>query len=232
MNKRLILLVTASCLFAASHLFALTIPIDLGPTGVVRPIDPGWVTSTPFAQFNGTPLSGQTIEMNFSFGSEFVRLFSVSSQDFGFVAVLFTSATIVPQVLSGSGFGLDQQGNAISPLGFFHAGSGSINDPQHPAVFMSLQPLQNGPLPPLDLFGATFSVTLPNEPAVTITSAEFALSDGFNNAGAVAPFGIGPGRIPVDIVPDTGSTLALFAIALLALAGIKRKGSIVPGPEE
>jgi hypothetical protein len=206
----------------ASHLFALTIPIDLGSPRVVHPAETGSVLSVQFADSNGTVLNGQNVSFDFVFReARFVHLFSASASEFNFIGYFFLSGSLPSHSLVGNGYAFDAQGKPY--VGSFSgAGVGSLNTPDNPVVIAIVDVFEsdnnntrNGLIPPFDVYGVHFDFTLPDAPDVKITNGEFSLNVGFNDAGRVAPFAIGS-------VPETGSALAMLAIALLALAGSRK----------
>ena len=187
---------------------AIPIWIDLGPSPSLKSH-----TSNPFDGLDGLSLAGQTLSINFRFtNSEFARLFSVTSRSFKSLLTLQTNGSGVVGFLHGTGFLVDQHGNALETpqdLGSASSNNGSL----HAGLF----PFFSGELnSPLDFFGVHFDITLPNRPWLTITGSDFGL---ISDPGHV--FGIGPG-VPPDIVPDAGGTLLLLGISLTGLMAIKR----------
>ena len=182
---------------------ATTIDLDLGT--------PPHVTSkvtNSFDAMNGTALQGQTLSLDFTFSNgEFVRLFTITSTPFVALLKLQTNSPGMVDFLSGTGFLVDQHGNALQPpqqLGSVAGDNGLLA--------AGLFPLLPGDLSrPLDFFGIHFDLTLPVSLSVAITGEEFLLESDGN-----APFGVGPG-VPSDIVPDRGCTALFLAITLAAL---------------
>jgi protein with PEP-CTERM/exosortase system signal len=187
---------------------AIPIGIDLGPSPSLTSH-----TSAYFDALDGISLEGQTLSINFRFtNSEFARLFTVTSRSFKSLLTLQTSGSGVVGFLHGTGFLVDQHGNALeTPQDL---GSASSNDG---SLHAGLFPFFSGELnTPVDFFGVHFDLTLPNRPWLTITGSDFGL---ISDPGHV--FGIGPG-VPPDIVPDAGSTLLLLGISVTGLMAIKR----------
>jgi hypothetical protein len=204
------------CFVAWSASNATPISIDLGPS-------PNITThrDTFFNDLNGTPLQSQTLSLNFLFADgKFARLFSVTDAHF---AVLITLKT------SGSGVGFFQEGST----GFLLNQNGRLGNPEmlgaanptDDSMSASLFPLLSGQFStPLDFFGVHTKLLLPSNPSLTVTGGEFQLVS--FGAGSQDVFGIGPG-VPRDIVPDSGSTLLLFGLTLLALPAIYRQTLIM-----
>ena len=204
---RILATVAIIVLSAAKNVPATTIAIDLGsPSKLTSQID------IPFAALNGVSLNGQTLSLDFMFtNNEFVRLFTVTSPSFISLLTLQTNGSGLVGFLDGTGYLLDQQGNALqTPQGL---GSSSGNDASMDA---GLLPLLSGQLQrPLDFIGIHFDLTLPTNPSVATTGGELKLVSEPNRV-----FGIGPG-VPRDIVPDNGSTLLFFSIVLGGLIAAK-----------
>jgi hypothetical protein len=198
------------CLVAWSASNATPISIDLGPSPhITTHVD------TSFSDLNGTPLQGQSLSLDFLFANaKFVRLFSVTDPQFTVLITLNISGSGDVGVLSGTGFLLDQNGNALgSPEVLGSAGSdGSISVGLLPLLSVQFST-------PLDFFGVHTSLLLPSNSSLTVTGGEFQL---VNAGGSQHVFGIGPG-VPRDIVPDSGSTLLLCGLTLLALPAIYRR---------
>jgi len=65
---------------------------------------------------NGTALQGQTLSLDFTFSNgEFVRLFTITSTPFVALLKLQTDSPGMVDFLSGTGFLVDQHGNALQP---------------------------------------------------------------------------------------------------------------------
>lgn len=187
---------------------AIPIWIELGPSPSLKSH-----TSAPFDGLDGISLAGQTLSINFRFtNSEFARLFTVTSRSFKSLLTVQTNRSGRVGFLDGTGFLLDQQGNALTTPQ--DLGRASDN---HGSMHVGLFPLFSGELnAPVDFFGIHFDLILPNHPWVTITGGEFGL---ISDPGHV--FGIGPG-VPPDIVPDADATLLLLGISVTGLMAIKR----------
>jgi hypothetical protein len=187
---------------------AVPIGIDLGSSPSLK-----WHTSASFDRLNGISLEGQRLSINILFtNNEFARLFTVTSRSFISLLTLQTNRSGRVGFLDGTGFLLDQQGNALTTPE--DLGRASDN---HGSMHVGLFPFFSGELnTPVDFFGIHFDLILPDHPWVTITGGEFGL---ISEPGRV--FGIGPG-VPPDIVPDAGGTLLLLGISVTGLVAIKR----------
>jgi len=196
-------IIAAVSLGAIGSARATTIDLDLGT--------PPHVTSkvtNSFDALNGTVLQGQTLSLNFTFSNgEFVRLFTITSTPFVALLKLQTNSPGTLDFPSGTGFLVDQHGNALQPPQELGSAAGDNG-----LLAAGLLPLLPGDLSrPLDFFGIHFDLTLPVSLSVAITGEEFLLKSDGN-----APFGVGPG-VPSDIVPDGGSTALFLATTLAAL---------------
>lgn len=196
--------------FCAGRAGATTISIDLGASPNI--------TSDHGASFNGlagTSLAGQTLSIDFSFANgKFVRLFSVTSNDFDILVSLQTNGAGQVGFLDGTGYLFDQHGNPLDPPQVLGSASGTDG-----SMAAGLFPLLTGGLQrPLDFFGVHLDLILPNNPSVAITSSDFRL---LSDPGA--PFGIGPGVPPDITAPDTGSSFILLCLASLGLVLARRR---------
>ena len=192
---------------------AITVPIDLG--------NPGTLIVDQRVAFDGldqTSLLGQTLSVDFIFAQgEFARLFTVTSSSFDASVGLQTDSSEFVGFLNGTGYLLDDHGNALHTL---QALGSAASDTGEMAV--GLFPFFKDPSgtpsdelqKPVDFYGVHYDLTLPVNPSVELTEGQFRL---FSDSG---PFGIGPG-VPKNIVPDTGTTLLLFAIGLIGLIGLR-----------
>ena len=192
----------------------LTIDLDLGTPPHVT----SKVTSS-FDAMNGTTLQGQTLSLDFRFSNgEFVRLFTITSPPFLAVIHLQTNSSGMFDCLSGdcpsgTGFLVDQHGNALQPPQELGSAGGNNG-----LLAAGLQPLMPVDLSrPLDFFGIHFDLTLPVRLSVAITGEEFLFE-----SPDKTPFGVGPG-VPSDIVPDSGSTCLLLCLGVIGLLGGVRK---------
>ncbi len=209
MTKKL-LLAAAILVAHTGALNATSIPINLGLTRVTPFFD------TSFNELNGIALNGQLLSLNFVFTHNFVRLippgnFSHTGEDFDIALSLDTNANGLPGFASGGGFIFDQAGNPLQPrerLGSAASDTG--------AIFLGLFPLFDGAPANARFYGFHMDITLPNNPGFEITGEDLQLLGGHIQGVVQGQFGIGPH------VADNGSTLALFAFALLALRAMSK----------
>ena len=205
MTKKLLLAATILVAHTGA-LNATSIPINLGLTRVT----PSFGTS--FNELNGIALNGQLLSLNFVFTHNFVRLIPLTGEDFDIALSLDTNANGLPGFASGSGFVFDQAGNPLQPrerLGSAASDTG--------AIFLGLFPLLDGAPANAQFYGFHMDITLPNNPGFEITGEDLQLLGGHIFPGVLqGQFGIGPH------VADNGSTLALFAFALLALRAMSK----------
>jgi hypothetical protein len=183
---------------------ATNIQIDLGPPPVVSDD-----VTVPFADLNGTSLSGQNLSLNFTFsGAEFVRLFSATTADFEVLVKLQTNSPGLAGFLDGTGFLIDQLGNPLQPPQAL--GSASSDDGLMAAGLFPLFAGAGAPNRPFDFFEVHLDLTLPSNSSFLVTGGEFEL---LGSRGG--PFGVGPG-VPNDITtPDTGSSFLLLCLGSL-----------------
>jgi hypothetical protein len=206
------LLALAVFLVSAPFAFAIAIPIqvDLGPTGKVygsRPAD----LPAPSVQFEG-----QSIAIDFSFlNGEFIRLFTATKNTFQIDAFFRINNAPLPELkFTGSGFLIDNHGAEIGPPVDLVALP--VTDLFHEiGVDLLLRPLTSNAVP-ADVYGIHLDLTLPNSPGFEFGDGPVG---GITFGGNV--FGIGPGSIPRDIVPDVGSTALFLTITLGGLIAMR-----------
>lgn len=191
---------------------AMPVSIDLGSAPNITSH-----VATAFDDLNGTQLHGQTLSLDFLFGnSEFARLFSVTDPSFAVLITLQTSGSGIVGFLDGTGFLLDENGAALGTPELL--GSASRDDGSMSA---GLFPLLSGEFAtPVDFFGVHTDLMLPANLPLTVTGGEFQLVA----AGATPHdvFGIGPG-VPRDLIPDSGGTLLLLSLTVVALGSIRKR---------
>jgi hypothetical protein len=188
---------------------AVPITVDLGTHGTLSPD-----RTFTLNEISGTALNGQNLAIDIRFAdAKFVRLFSITSDDFGVLLRFNTDHAGLVGFLEGTGFFVDADGNSLhtpQTLGSASSSSGFMA--------VGLFPISSGELHrPYDFYGIHLDLILPSNPSVSVTDLQFQLVSG--------PFGVGPG-LPPDIVSDQGRTLPLLGCALIALAliGFKRVG--------
>jgi hypothetical protein len=215
--------IAVTLFFGTASARAVNIGINLGPSRVVTGPNPT-TGKLAFTGLNNTVVNG-SISVDFLFtNSEFVRLFTVTQPSFAASINLQTSASSFLGFLDGTGYLIDSQGNAIP--GFSITGGASGNDG---SMGLDLYPLlkdANGTpndqlQKPLDFYGVHLNLTFPSDPSVHVTGGQFSLGA----MGDFSPFAVGPGSIPADIasVPDSGGTVVLLGIGVLALAALWHK---------
>ena len=202
------LLAAAILLVNTGALNAISIPINLGPPRVTP------FFGTSFNELNGVSLNGQSLSLNFVFTDNFVRLlppgsFPQTGQDFDIALILDTNANGLPGFASGKGFIFDAAGNPLQPAERLGSAASSGGE-----IVLGLFPLSDGAPPDANFSGFHVTITLPDNAGFEITDEHLRLLGGHihgfpSNEGQ---FGIGPH------IADNGSTLALFAFALLALS--------------
>jgi len=167
---------------------ATTIYLDLGDS----PRTPSKVKNS-FAALDGMALQGQTLSLDFTFShAEFVRLFTITSNTFLARLKLQTNSPVMLPFLNGTGFLVDQHGNALEQpqeLGSASGDDGSLG--------AGLLPLLPGDLQrPLDFFGLHFDRD--------------------------RPFGVGPGVPPDIVPDQGSTVLLLSLASLtLILAQLR-----------
>jgi len=212
----------AIAMFLSEPAQATSIGINLGPARVLTGINPE-TNRVPFDGLNGTPIFGETISVDFYFANNgFVRIFTKTAPLFDVLVNLDTNGSGLLGYLHGSGYLIDAQGNAIP--GFGVTGSASGDDG---SLGIGLFPLlkDDSGTPnqnlarPLDFYGVHYDLTLPMANSwVEVTGGQILLADN----GIFTPFAIGPGRIPRDIVPDSGSTFMLLVLGFGLVIAARR----------
>lgn len=199
---------------------AIPIEIDLGPSGVISGIDPKR-GPIGFSGLNGTPLVGN-VSVDFLFAnSGFVRIFTATEPQFEAKVILQVDDSGFLGFLSGTGYLIDVQGNAIPGFGVTGsaAGKGLLNIGLFP-LLKDKDGTPNDQLQrPFDFYGVHYDIAFPSNPSVEVTSGQFLLSAN----SAFSPFGIGPGNIPTDIVPDKGATFSLLVLSSFGLLTCRRQ---------
>ena len=169
-----------------------------------------------------TSLDGQTLSLNFVFPNDlFVRLFSSTTKSFHLSAMLTLHGEGKFKNAFGSGYTFGANGLPDSPIFTYPPGiAGSTHGIETFSyslgfVFPLMEPA-TGVAFPSDIYGMHLDITLPNNPAFQVLGAQFVLfppsSKSWEQVYAIGPH-----------VPDSGATLPLFIIGLLAMLGLYRK---------
>jgi hypothetical protein len=209
--KKNVIAVAVASLFVGPFAFATSIPIqvDLGPTGKVygsRAAD----LPAPSVQFEG-----QTIAIDFSFlNGQFIRLFTATKNTFRIDAFFRINNGPLSLNFAGSGFLTDSQGAELGSAVALDASL--VTDLVHvTGVDLLLSALISNSVP-ADVYGIHLDLTLPNSPGFEFGDGPVG---GITFGGNV--FGIGPGSIPRDIVPDVGNTALFLTITLGGLIAMR-----------
>jgi hypothetical protein len=202
----------------------LAVTVDLGIQGIVENTE----INFDFSGLNGTPFQGQSLSFDLIFSdNKFLRLFTASAfvhgssgptyggVSFDLLVVLQTDHVGFLSSPRAIGYIFDQNQNPLTAPQFSGGGSTSGPDPLRVGFgvfpFLSLSPQSL----PVDFYGAHFDVNFPVSHNTQVTGGTLRLV----NYGGV--YGIGPG-VPVDVVPETCSSLLLFTTGLVALGAVKR----------
>ena len=170
-----------------------------------------------------TSLDGQTLSLNFGFSNDlFVRLFSSTTKSFHLSATLTLHGEGKFARPFGSGYTFGANGLPDSPIFTYAPGiAGSTHGIETLSyslgfVFPLIDPATGGVAFPFDIYGMHLDITLPNNGHFQVLGAQFALfppsSKSWEQVYAIGPH-----------VPESGGTLPLFAIGLLAMLGFQRK---------
>jgi hypothetical protein len=195
---------------------ATSIPVDLGPSGVLTSL-PGSLHTLPLLVTFPAPdiqFQGQTTAIDFSFqNSEFIRLFTLT-KFFNIDVFLRVNNAPLPEVFSGTGFVSDALGNALGPSTSLQAFTDTNGANQINGVDFVFSPLISS-ASPVDIHDIHLDLTLPDSPGFGFASGTF---DAITlNADIL---GVGP-NIPADVTPETGDAIGLFALALTALVATR-----------
>jgi hypothetical protein len=188
-------------LFVVATSQAQTVNLNMGAPGTIATD-----LSAPFSVLNGTPVDGRTINLTVQLPATApLSLFSPSVSSYFLGIVLQTNSVGTPSgFMTGTGNLIDAMGAAISAVATTGGGSNILGQ-----LFTALVFSGTGLADAYAYhWGASYSLTLPNDPGLQITGASFrVLSVG-------GPFTIGPhGPLPV---PENGGTLTLLVFALAA----------------
>jgi len=203
--RRYLVIIGFSSALATPAAFAVSIPVDLGPTGIVQGVRQVSVAA-PNVSFEG-----ENIILDFSFqNGEFIRFFTATTFFQTDIFFRINNAPI-PQNFTGSGYLIDKNGNALGPSVGLQAFP-VTNLVSEVGVDLLLRPLTTNSVP-ADAYGINLDLTLPDSP-------------GFGFVNTPAPgaivfdgniYGIGPG-VPANVVPDGGGTFALLTLGIGAVS--------------
>jgi len=229
-NLRVSLTLLSVCvgLSVTARANTIDLQVELGAPGVawrVRP-EPAYVLINPTG-FDGIPLGGQRISVNGDFaGNEFVRVYTGRPRSDSLLGIdafmrlegdfSYSDDSQIPGQLSlGRGYFLDQNGRRVGPasklIGYIDAlGPPGDRKPYHLQILL----YTTFPSTPVDVYGFHWNLKLPRIAGEAFTSDTTYLDF------AGGPLGFGPGNIPRDIVPETGSTATLLLLALVVTAVI------------
>ena len=216
--KKNVIAAAAASLFVVPFAFAVPTPIpiqvDLGPSGVV--VAPQVVSfPAPDVQFQG-----QNIAIDFTFqNSEFIRRFT-QTKLFDIDVLLGINNAPSPQVFVGTGYVSDTLDTALGPPASLQAFPVTNGANQIVGTDFFFTPLISN-VAPVDIFHIHLNLTLPDSSNFGFANDTFSATTVDGNI-----FGIGPG-VPVDIVPDAGSTLLLLGISLMGLMEARIWGTSV-----
>jgi hypothetical protein len=186
-------------------------------TGVNHP--PGFYYTTFQSSINDTQFGGQNVTLNLSFDNFFIRAFTatpkVHPQPLLFDLYLSYNPRwpdILPPEgspsVSGTATLLGETGQSLGATALNVALDGGPTF--GPDVQMWFAP--NFAALPSDIYGIRYDLKLSDS-----NGKSFGVSDPypFDQLAIYGLFGVGPGRLPTDIVPDSDSTIALLALGLL-----------------
>jgi hypothetical protein len=222
-------LITVVALTLSVAISARAAPITFTDTLGPSPQGTGIVIQPPLQSYgiifqsslNGTGFSGQSVQLDLLFNGFFIRAFT-ETQRFPLGVDLFlpylpfwTTVTPPPDSPSVSGTAtlLDALGEAIgnpTSLNQFLDGGPSFE----PDVQLFFSP--HFASTPVDIYGIRYDLHLSDSPGKM-----FAIAPRQNSIDFGGIFGVGPGRLPADIVPDAGGTLGLLLCAIAACTAFR-----------
>src|SRR6266404_5827125 len=159
MKTKLPPIIILLCLTQLSYADNFT--VDLGPQGLVDS-----ERDLSFDSLAGTAPTGQSMTLNLSFGSEFLRVYPTTSPSFDFLLVFQTNVSGFLAFGTGSAFLTDSGGNIATSV--FSTGGSASGGTNLPLIGAGIFPLfldQSGTPRELDtnldLYGAQFNLTFP-----------------------------------------------------------------------
>lgn len=174
----------------------------------------------PTNDFAGITLTGQTMSVDFTFGSSFIHLFPGTSRNFEIAPTLMFRGVGFLHLAAAQSWTVGADGERNSVVWQTSGGSGesdivTLYGVSFGYVFPMFSDPTGSSIPgALDIYGYHADVTLPNAPGFEFVGFQFDMySSGprWHNQFAIGPH-----------VPDTGSTLALLSVALLTLFACTR----------
>jgi hypothetical protein len=215
LHKLLLAFVSVLLLGASAWATPITVPVE--QANLVRgplflPIDAGIAS-----------LDGQTLSLDFVFSNDlFVRLFSSTTKNFTLSAMLTLQGDGKFARPFGSGFTFGANGLPNSAIFTYPSGIAGFTHGIETFsyslgfVFPLMDPATQGDAFPFDIYGMHLDITLPNNGAFQVLGGQFVLFPSSSKSWQQV-YAIGPH------VPESGGTLPLFAIGLLAMIGFQRK---------
>ena len=203
MRRALPVLVFTLATFGAAH---VSQALPIAPIMVDPPLGTSaFSINLAFSALNGTAVDGQSLSLDFIFADE--KWIYASSANHGVLLMLQTTniGPFIPTSVSGTGSFLDDGGNSIG--GAMSLYQGGTNDGGLLAASLysgAAMNLLNPIVGPFSYYGLHYDITLPTMSGKTITSAQLRI-------------------VQSDFVsvPDHGSSLAMFAIAIVILVGTR-----------
>jgi hypothetical protein len=237
MNPSILAAIRCSLMFLVpSVTYAISAPvitytdeINPGPAGtgiVINPHSPPHFYSVENWQssLNGTGFNGQTVRLDLLFNGFFVRAYTQTEKLHSFLVDMFLPYLpfwngVHPPLDSPSVSGTATLLNAVGqPIGSPNVLNEALDGGPtvQPDVQLSFYP--DFSVTPVDIYGIQYDLELSDSPGKYFSNAP--RSDSMFFAGF---FGVGPGKIPADIVPDHGSTFLLLTLGLLGLVTYRRQ---------
>ncbi len=212
--------ILAALLAAIPSASAILVPVDLGDPRRTR-----GERDFAFTALNGLSLDGQTLSIDYSFGSSFIRILEQTNRWFICLPMVQTNVAGTIYLPGGTAYTVGADGLPNSPVWTFPAGSTISDTPDELLNFglgyifplvtvidgsQGLYTYQEGGM---GIYGIHFELNLPDFPGGEITSGYLRLSpNGDDRSGNTYAVGAH--------VPDGGSTAWLFGAAGLALLGL------------
>ena len=211
--------------------------LDPSPQGTGFVVHPGNNESYDIAfqsSINGTAFAGQNVQLTLDFNGFFIRAFTQTERGRNPLGVdlflpylpFWPGVTPPPDspTVNGTATFLDALGQPLGsamPVNFaLDGGPGFQADVQ---LFFFTQQF---PSVPIDIYGVQYDLQLSNSPGKTFANAP--RPDFLSLFGL---FGVGPGPgVPVDIVPDAGSTLGLLLCGIATFGVVYCAEHLISAP--